>query len=181
MLLLLLASVLVRLDAQTQPQQQTPIFRSGIDVVPITVTVTDQKGMPVTGLTQKDFRIIEDGKPREIVGFYPQTLVAGSAPPPAPRVGRRDNRLEPATRRTFLIVPAFGRIQEPTKALDGAIAFVRERLLPQDAVALMAFHRVTAFTTDHEAIVQVLARYKKEHERIWWDIRQYLHSIFDAL
>jgi hypothetical protein len=168
-----LASVLVHLDAQTQPQQQTPIFRSGIDVVPITVTVTDQKGLPVTGLTQKDFRVVEDDKPREIVGFYPQTLVAGSAPPPVVDVGRRRNQLEPATRRTFLIVPAFGRIQEPTKALDGAIAFVRERLLPQDAVAVMAFHRVTTFTTDHEAIAQVLTRYKKEHERIWWDVVSY--------
>lgn len=169
------ALVVVSLQAQQsrQPTPQIPIFRSGIDVVPITVTVTDQKGVPVTGLTQKDFRILEDGKAREIVGFYPQTLVAGNAPPPVVDVGRRTNRLEPATRRTFLIVPAFGRIQEPTKALDGAIAFVREHLLPQDAVAVMAFHRVTTFTTDHEAIAQVLTRYKKEHERIWWDAVRY--------
>ena len=170
---LALALVLVRVSAQTPSQQQQPVFRSGIDVVPITVTVTDQKGMPVTGLTQEDFKVVEDGKPREIVGFYPQTLVAGTAPPPAPKVGRRDNRLEPATRRTFLIVLGNGRIQEPTKALDGAIAFVRDRLLPQDAVAVMAFHRVTTFTTDHEAIAEVLTRYKKEHERIWWDTTQY--------
>jgi hypothetical protein len=168
-----LASVLVRLDAQAQPQQQTPVFRSGIDVVPITVTVTDQRGKPVTGLTQKDFRILEDGKAREIVGFYPQTLIAGNAPPPVVNVGRHSNRLEPATRRTFLLVLGRGRIQEPTKALDGAIAFVREHLLPQDAVAVFAFHRMTAFTTDHEAIAQVLTRYKKEHERLWWDIGQY--------
>src|SRR6187200_374112 len=84
------ALVVVPLQAQQsrQPTPQIPIFRSGIDVVPITVTVTDQKGVPVTGLTQKDFRILEDGKAREIVGFYPQTLVAGNAPPPVVDVGR---------------------------------------------------------------------------------------------
>ena len=96
-------------------------------------------------------------------------------------VGRRRNQLEPATRRTFLIVPAFGRVQEPTKALDGAIAFVREHLLPQDAVAVIAFHRVTTFTTDHEAIAQVLTRYKKEHERIWWDAVRYFMPNAHAL
>src|SRR5688572_28075213 len=97
-----------------QQQPQTPVFRGGIDVVPLTVTVTDQRGMPVNGLTQKDFRVIENGSPREIVGFFPQTLQPGEPSPPVVQIGRaRDARLEPATRRMFLIVLAYGRIQEP--------------------------------------------------------------------
>ena len=157
-----------------QQRPQTPVFRGGIDVVPITVTVTDRKGMPINGLTQKDFRVIENGSPREIVGFFPQTLQPGEPSPPVVQIGRaHDARLEPATRRMFLIVLAYGRIQEPAKAIDGAIAFVRKRLLPQDAVAVLAFHRVTTFTTDHDAIANVLARYKKEHERLLGDIRQF--------
>lgn len=162
--------------AQQQQQQRTqaPVFRSSIDVVPITVTVTDRQGMPVTDLRQEDFRILENGVRREIVGFYPQTLQPGEALAALPQVGRpRETALELSTRRMFLIVLGSGRIQEPTKALDGAIAFVRNRLLPQDAVALLAFHRVTQFTTDHEAIVEVLGRYKKEHERLWADVRQH--------
>ena len=157
-----------------QQRPQAPVFRSGIDVVPITVTVTDRAGRPVTGLTQQDFRITENGTPRDIVGFFPQMLLPGEPAPPTMLTDRaRDTRLEPTTRRMFLIVLAYGRIQEPTKALDGALAFVRDRLLPQDAVAVLAFHRVTAFTTDHEQIASVLTRYKQEHERLFGDIRRY--------
>lgn len=159
---------------QQQPRPQAPVFRSSIDVVPITVTVTDRQGMPVTDLRQEDFRILENGVRREIVGFYPQTLQPGEPLPALPQVGRpRETTLELSNRRMFLIVLGSGRIQEPTKALDGAIAFVRNRLLPQDAVALLAFHRVTQFTTDHDVIVEVLGRYKKEHERLWADVRQH--------
>ena len=163
--------------AAQQPQQPTPqipVFRSATDVVPLTLTVVDRKGAPVTDLAQKDFRIYEDDRIREIVGFYPQLLVPGPVVPPALVWDQRKQaRLATATRRTFLLVLGIGRIQEPTKALDGAMKFVREMLLPQDAVAVIAFHRATAFTTDHEAIAQVLARFKEEHERLDWEVREY--------
>src|SRR5215208_2839527 len=44
--------------------------------------------------------------------------------------------------------------------------FVHERLLPQDLVAVMAWNRATAFTTDRAATIDVLERFKKEHEGI---------------
>jgi len=169
-----LTLVLVRLAAQTPPQQQTPVFRSGTDVVPITIRVVDQKGVPVTDLTQKDITIYEDRRVRPIVGFYPQMLTPGPVVPPALVWDqRRVTGLTAATRRTFLLVLGYGRLQEPTKALDGAMKFVRDMLLPQDAVAVMAFNRATSFTTDHEAIAQVLARFKKEHERLYFEVKEY--------
>jgi VWFA-related protein len=156
------------------PDPQIPIFRSGTDVVPITVQVIDQKGVPVTDLTQKDFRIYEDDRLREIVGFYPQMMAPGPVVPPALVWDQRNSaRLSATTRRTFLLVLGYGRIQHPTKALDGAMKFVRTMLLPQDAVAVIAFNRATAFTTDHEAIAQVLERFKKEHERLFWEVREH--------
>lgn len=36
-------------------------FKSGIDMVPLTVTVTDANGRHVTGLTRTDFTVLEDG------------------------------------------------------------------------------------------------------------------------
>jgi VWFA-related protein len=161
--------------AQASPQQQTtqPVFRTGIDVVPLTVTVTDRRGQPVTDLTQNDFRVFENGSRREVVGFHPQTLLPGEATTPAIQIGRRADQAGLVTRRTFLIVLPLGRIQEPTKALDGAIAFVKDRLLPQDAVAVLAFHRVTTFTTNHDAIATILTRYRAEHERLFADVRQF--------
>ena len=44
--------------------------------------------------------------------------------------------------------------------------FVRERLLPQDQVAVLAYNRATDFTTSHESIAQVLERFKQVHESI---------------
>ena len=155
-------------------QEQRPVFRSGTTLVPVTVTVTDQQGRPVAGLTQADFRIFEDGKLREVAAFFPQMLSpAPAAEPPMAIVRDRQAGLVPSTRRTFVLVLGHGRIQEPTKALDGAIKFVREHLLPQDAVAVMALHRATSITTDHAAIEQVLLRYKKEHERQVFDIAEF--------
>ena len=160
--------------AALSAQEPRPVFRSGTTLVPITVTVTDQRGRPVTGLTQADFRIFEDGKAREVAAFFPQMLSPAPAAEPTMAIVRdRQAGLVPSTRRTFVIVLGFGRIQEPTKALDGAIKFVREHLLPQDAVAVMALHRTTAITTDHAAVLQVLARYKKEHERQVNDIVEF--------
>jgi VWFA-related protein len=80
----------------------------------------------------------------------------------------------PETRRTFLIVLGYGRIQYPTKAVDGALAFVRERLLPQDLVAVMAFDRATDFTGDHDRIARTLERYRSEHERIVFEFDEWL-------
>src|SRR4029077_8687010 len=85
----------------------------------------------------------------------------------------REEGVKPQTRRTFLIVLGYGRIEHPTNALEGAIDLVMNRLLPQDLVAVMAFHRTTAFTRDHLRIAQVLERYRKEHEKIVGEIDNY--------
>jgi len=64
------------------------------------------------------------------------------------------------------LVVGRGRIQEPFDGIGALIAFVRERLLPQDRVAVMAFNRITDFTANHEQILAVLNRYAERHERI---------------
>jgi Ca-activated chloride channel family protein len=40
---------------------QSPTFKSGVDIVPLTVTVTDTAGKYVTDLTGNDFTVLEDG------------------------------------------------------------------------------------------------------------------------
>ncbi len=160
--------------AQAPAPQQTPVFRGGTTVVPLTVTVLDKNGAPVKDLRESDFTVYENKRPREILNFYPQAFEPGPVQPTAPAVNRiGDNRVIPQTRRTFLIVLGYGRIQHPTNALDGAMEFVRKKLLPQDAVAVMGFHRTTEFTTDHEQIAQILDRYKKAHEKIVFEIDEF--------
>jgi Ca-activated chloride channel family protein len=49
--------------------QQIPVFRAGVDLVNLGVTVTDRKGALVTALTEDDFEIVEDGAKQTIRYF----------------------------------------------------------------------------------------------------------------
>jgi Ca-activated chloride channel homolog len=58
---------------------QLPVFRTGIDLVNLGITVTDRKGALVTDLTAEDFVILEDGL-RQTVRYFS----AGDRPADAP-------------------------------------------------------------------------------------------------
>ena len=45
------------------------VFRSNVLTVPVTVTVVDSSGRLVTGLTQDDFDVFEDGDPQRVTTF----------------------------------------------------------------------------------------------------------------
>ena len=49
--------------------QEEPRFRSGIDLVNVTATVTDRAGRFVPGLSQHDFVVYEDDRPVEVALF----------------------------------------------------------------------------------------------------------------
>jgi VWFA-related protein len=53
----------------TADDGQKPVFRTGVDLVHVTVTVTDSQGHFVRGLQRDDFRITEDGQAQPIVEF----------------------------------------------------------------------------------------------------------------
>ena len=52
-------------------QQQTPVFRTAVDLVHLDVSVLDKDRKPVRGLTAADFTITEDNKSQSIVAFRP--------------------------------------------------------------------------------------------------------------
>ena len=157
-------------SAVQQPAQQPPppTFRTGVIIVPVDVRVLDREGRPVTDLKQSDFTVIEDGAPQEIRHFSARGLVPMPVPAetkPAVRT-RGSSPLQEQSARIFLIVLGRGRLQYPSKGVDAMIHFVRNRLLPQDQVAVLAFNRSTDFTTDRARILDVLERYKRRHEDI---------------
>src|SRR6266550_3693120 len=59
------------LTAQTQTPQTParPTFQLSVNYVDVDVTVTDDAGHFVTGLTRDDFQLLEDGKPQRIDAF----------------------------------------------------------------------------------------------------------------
>jgi len=61
--------------------QQVPVFRAGIELVNVGVTVTDRKDGLVDGLTADDFEIFEDGKKQTIRYFAAGDVEAGQAGP----------------------------------------------------------------------------------------------------
>jgi VWFA-related protein len=157
-----------------QPQQQqtqVPIFRSAVTLVPIDVRVTDKSGKPVTDLKQDEFAITEDGVKQDIRHISVQMLTAQKVEADTNLVLRETAiNLEPQTNRIFLIVLGRGKLQEPSRAVDALIRFVRERLLPQDQVAVFAYNRATTFTRDHRQIATLLDRFRQMHEQVDFEI-----------
>ena len=167
-----------QIQTQTQSaRQELPAFRSRITLVPLDVRVLDREGKPVTDLSRDDFTVLENNEAQVIAMFSASGLVPEAPPPQSQfRPGLRQAvgaQLAPPRGRTFLLVVGRGRIQEPFDGIGALIAFVRERLLPQDRVAVMAFNRITDFTANHTQIVDVLKRYADRHERIEALLEQY--------
>ena len=65
----LLASGLLLAAAALTRAQQPPVFRSGVDVVNVTVAVHDERGRLVTDLAPQDFQLYQDGRPQDIRVF----------------------------------------------------------------------------------------------------------------
>lgn len=160
--------------AQSPAAQQQPTFRSRINLVPVDVRVVDRQGRPVTDLKREDFTIAEDGVPQRIAHFSFQELAASARPDDDELPFRRQTgqTLAPQGHRVFLLVMSRGRQTGPGRNLEAAVDFVKKRLLPQDRVAVMAYNRSTDFTADHDKIVEVLQRYREQHEGVEAKLKQ---------
>jgi VWFA-related protein len=150
-------------------QAQVPgTIRVKVTLVPVDVRVTDAEGRPVLDLTKDDFVILENGV-RQQISHFSQELLTPREPAAEDKALLRKVptfELTSQSARTFLIVLGRGRLVEPSKGVDGLVRFVRQDLLPQDRVAVLAYNRATDFTTDHEKIAEVLERFRKYHEGI---------------
>jgi VWFA-related protein len=57
------------LDGQAQQAEPRATFRSGVDLVSVAAVVRDRQGRVVRSLGAPDFLVIENGRPRPIVGL----------------------------------------------------------------------------------------------------------------
>lgn len=170
--------------AAAAQQQQT--FTSGVVLVPINVRVISSKtGKAVTDLKAEDFTLLEDGVAQPIRLFEVHPLTPEEPPEPGAgnriQIRRTPFDVVPQNNRVFLFVLGRGRLQEPSGAVDALIRFVRQRLLPQDRVAVFAYDRATDFTTDHESIAKLLERFKRVQYNIDMDVRLQVESGLSAL
>ena len=146
-----------------QDQNQTPVFRGGINFVRVDVIVDDRKGQPVTTLTQADFEVLEDGKPVNVEQFS-LVKVDGNPRPgePPPREIRNRNDEELIANRDDVRVFVFffddyhvRRINSMT-VREPLMRFVQNQLRANDIVAVMyPLSPVSdlTFTRNHELVM----------------------------
>jgi Ca-activated chloride channel family protein len=122
--------------AGNQQSSDTPTFKSNVNLVNVYVTVLNQQGAPVGGLTKDDFKIFEDGRPQTISVFGRESELPLSI---ALAVDvslstKRDLKLE----------------------LESARRFVHQIMRPQDGLALFEFSehvdQLTPFTASLRTI-----------------------------
>jgi Ca-activated chloride channel family protein len=74
-------AVLVALGAGAANTGLFAQFSSGVQLIEVYATVTDEKGEPITGLRQSDFQVLENDRPQEISAFaageFPLTVALG--------------------------------------------------------------------------------------------------------
>jgi VWFA-related protein len=65
----LIGLAVANLPAQQDPPQETFRFRSGVELINVTTTVTDDDGRFVANLRKEDFRVFDDNEPMEVTHF----------------------------------------------------------------------------------------------------------------
>ena len=157
------------LNPVNQPQrQQPPVFRSGVELVHLDVSVLDQARRPVRGLTPADFTVLEDGRPQNVAVFSAVDIPDVEAPMVpwvrdiAPDVKSNQDLRE---RRLFLILLDDAAIQADPYALRNVKSIARgviDRLHPSDlaAVVFMRDNRNSQdFTSDRARLLAAVDRY----------------------
>ncbi len=126
--------------AATVPAQQLPSFRAGVDLVSLSVTVTDASGRYVTDLTPDQLNIFEDGVKQDITYFNRTSLPIALA---------------------LLLDTSASMEDKMATARKAAVGFAR-RLRPQDLGQLIGFadrvEVLQTFTSDQAALERAIGK-----------------------
>jgi VWFA-related protein len=143
-----------------KPDEQTPRFPAGVELVLVDAIVVDEEGHPVAGLSRDDFSLLEDGEPQPITSFeavqIPAPRVAG---PPAPRPRVSTNVVATAaapparTGRAFVVV--FDELNlsaaEAQRSKQAIMHFLRQGVGEGDRVSVVATGSRAWWTAGMEA------------------------------
>jgi VWFA-related protein len=121
-----------------QARQQAPVFGTGIEVINLSLSVTDGRNNFVTDLAQRDFAVFEDGIRQELTLFTHEDLPISMV----------------------LLVDTSASMEEKLKtAQDAAVRFTRT-LRPQDLAQVVQFNEratpLQTFTNDLQALEKAI-------------------------
>jgi VWFA-related protein len=103
--------------AKSGQDSKTQVFRAGIEVVSLNVTVVDAQNRYITDLTQQEFSVFEDGAKQELIFF---------------------NRISLPIALSILLDTSASMEQRLQTAQEAAIGFVK-RLRPRDLAQIVDF------------------------------------------
>jgi VWFA-related protein len=136
------------LATEQAPAGPTPppgTFPVAVEQVTVDVVVADRRGVPVSGLTEADFTVLEDGREQKIVSFdvirgeaAPDGLPADAPGAAPPFVAANTGRTAPRG-RTFVIV--FDNVHMSplgARSAKAAVAAFLEKTRPTDQILLVS-------------------------------------------
>ena len=140
-----LASVLIAAGAAASiagQEQGSVSFKSGVELINVTATVTDGEGRFVSGLRKEDFTVYEDGQPQEITHF--------------------NNERVPVSLGIALDTSGSMTSDKMSAARAAIDRFVYDLLSPDDELFFMQFANrpqvVQQWTSDRRAISRAVSR-----------------------
>jgi VWFA-related protein len=149
-------------SAARAQQTPPPQFQSGVEVVPIDVTVVDDRGRPVPGLTPTDFTVRIDGQPRRVINaelISESTAGRGAASPPSPEGYASNERA--GGRLILLVVDQHNIMFTELRPLQDAVYRFIDGLSPSDRTALIGFGAgapSVPFTADRDRLKRALTK-----------------------
>jgi Ca-activated chloride channel family protein len=140
---LVVASLIAAAAATVAAQNQEGFsFRSGVELINVTATVTDDSGRFVSGLRKEDFAVFEDGKPQEVTHF--------------------SNERVPVSLGIVLDASGSMTPDKMSAARSAIDRFIYELLGAEDELFFIEFSNrpdlVQEWTTDRRAISRAVAR-----------------------
>jgi VWFA-related protein len=132
---------LVGIAAASLVAQQPPVFRGGADVVLVDAQVVDRDGVPVKGLTERDFSVRLGGQRRTVlsVEFIDATAVASAIDVSTPTDAVTEDAADPARRLYVIAVDESSFSAASALAWKAAISRFVKQLAPADLAALVAY------------------------------------------
>jgi VWFA-related protein len=151
--------------APNSPSQTPYTLQVQTPVVLTDVTVTDKHGNPVTGLTEGDFRILDNGKPQKLESFEEHREQLAKLVEPSATPGNFSNeylRHPPAQVNVILFDTTTIGVADQMYLFQQMKLFV-DNLPAGEPVAVFTRRgdvavELAAFTDDHEALMRAIKR-----------------------
>jgi Ca-activated chloride channel family protein len=131
-------ALIVVAAVSSAPQQQPPIFKAGVQTVPLFATVTDASGRLIPDLAKEDFEIFDNNKPQAVTSFV--------------------NDVQPI-KVVVMLDESGSMVNNIVRVKEGAEQFLL-RLLPDDRARIGSFEDKMIvspeFTGDRNDLIQFL-------------------------